>query len=74
MAYGRITRRPSFGGDAARLKDCSSVSIWSFMPIPRLVVSYVVTLFPGPSGTETETDECGPCAALEEEYREDDAE
>jgi len=44
------------------------------MPIPRLVVSYVVTLFPGPSGTETETDECGPCAALEEEYREDDAE
>jgi len=67
-------RRPSFGGDAARLKDCSSVSDRSLMPIPRLMVSYVVALFPGPSGTETETGECGPCAALEEEYGEDDAE
>jgi hypothetical protein len=34
----------------------------------------VVTLFPCPSSAETETDECGPCAALEEENGEDDTE
>ena len=36
--------------------------------------SHVVALFPCPSSTETETDKGGPCASLEEEDREDDAE
>ena len=36
--------------------------------------SHVVALFPCPSGTESETDECGPCATLEEEDGEDDTE
>jgi hypothetical protein len=36
--------------------------------------SHVVALFPCPSGTETETDECGPRATLEEEYGEDNTE
>jgi len=34
----------------------------------------IVTLFPGSSGAETETDVSGPCASLEEEDGEDDAE
>ena len=34
----------------------------------------VVTLFPGPSGTESETNKGRPCASLEEEDREDDPE
>ena len=36
--------------------------------------TYVVTLFPGSSGTEAETDEGGPCTALEQEDGEDDTE
>jgi hypothetical protein len=33
-----------------------------------------IALFPRASSTETETDECGPCASLEQEHGEDDAE
>ena len=36
--------------------------------------TYVVTLFPGSSGTEAETNEGGPCATLEEKNGEDDTE
>jgi hypothetical protein len=34
----------------------------------------VITLFPCPSGTESEANECRPCAAFEEEDGEDDTE
>jgi hypothetical protein len=37
-------------------------------------VTHAVTLLPGPAGTESEADSCGPHAALEEEDGEDDAE
>ncbi|KAH7552086.1 hypothetical protein BM1_08948 [Bipolaris maydis] len=59
VVYGRITRRPSFEGAAARLNDC----------LARLG-RYVLDM----GCTETETDKGGPCASLEEEDREDDAE
>jgi hypothetical protein len=36
--------------------------------------TYAVTLLPSPSSTETDTDPGGPCAALEQEDGEDDAE
>lgn len=66
-----MTRRPSFEGAAARLKDY----IWVSMPgLDSLVRCYtdVVTLFPCSSGTEPESDKCRPCASLEEEDGEDD--
>jgi hypothetical protein len=70
-AHGLTTRRPSFGGAAARLNDYVKVS-----PCLIFLLNYdctnVVTLFPCSSGTESETNECGPCAALEQEDGEDD--
>lgn len=68
-----MTRRPSVDGAAARLKDCFLVSI----PYNRFFicdVTDVITLFPCPTSTEAETNKGGPCAALEEEDGEDDAE
>lgn len=38
------------------------------------IVTDVITLFPCSSSTETETNECRPCAALEEKDGEDDTE
>jgi hypothetical protein len=70
-AYGLSTRRPSFGGAAARLNDYTDVSLWvpSFQ---TAIETDVVTLFPCSSGTESETNECRPCTTLEEENGEDD--
>lgn len=41
---------------------------------PGIVSTHAVAFFPGPSGTETEANPCGPCASLEEEDGEDDTE
>ena len=70
-AYGLTTRRPSLAGEAARLKDCESVSRGR---MGVAVETHVVALLPCTSSTESETDCRGPRAALEEEDGEDDAE
>jgi hypothetical protein len=74
IAHGRITRRPSFEGAAARLNDYTSLAYVTQTLTLRDGQTHVVTLFPRPSSTESETDECGPCASLEEEDGEDDTE
>jgi hypothetical protein len=71
-AYVRITRRPSFGGAAARLKDCGCLACAMLGGVCDR--TDIVALFPRSSGAKSESDKCWPCASLEEEDGEDDAE
>lgn len=66
-----MTRSPSLGVAAARLNDCCLLASCSTFCI---VSTYAITLFPRPAGTETEANQCGPRASLEEEDGEDDTE
>lgn len=68
--YCLMVLRPSLVGAAARLKLC----VWSEEVSTECRWTYVVALLPGSTGTETETNECGPCATLEKEDGEDDTE
>ena len=64
---GRITRRPSFEGAAARLNDYCLLSVYQCSRVSDIYTN-VVTLFPSPSSSESETYPCRGGASLEKEY------